>query len=103
MGEECTKEQVEVLFDGWSVELRLKGYKGTNYIFAIKKLCGEIVAGESKFVLKKNSLTIVLVKREGKSWGQLAWKEEKVWFFLCSLGRRIRKRKRRTQVPILWG
>jgi hypothetical protein len=58
--------------------MRLRGYNQTNYIFAIKKLCGEILTGDSKFVLKKNSLTITLVKRDTKSWAQLAWKDDKV-------------------------
>jgi hypothetical protein len=42
VGSQCTKEQVEVLFEKHSVEMRLKGYNGFNHIFAIKRLFGEI-------------------------------------------------------------
>lgn len=63
VGAECTKEQVVVSFDKWSVEMRLKGYKGQNHIFAIKRLFAEIKPEESKFVLKNNSVTLVLIKK----------------------------------------
>lgn len=77
MGKECSKEQLDVVFDKWSVEMRLRGYRNQNLIFSIKKLFGEIVPGESKYVLKNNSVTITLVKKENKSWTQLAFKEDK--------------------------
>jgi calcyclin binding protein len=60
------------------VELRLKGYRGQNHIFSIKRLFAQIVPGESKFLLKNNTLTLVIVKKENKSWSQLAFKEEKI-------------------------
>lgn len=63
VGKECSKEQVDVIFDRWSVELRLRGYKNQNYIFSIKKLFGEILPGDSKYLLKNNSITITLVKK----------------------------------------
>lgn len=43
--------------------MKIKGYKKQNYIFAIKKLCGEIIPAECKYVLKNNSITITLVKK----------------------------------------
>jgi calcyclin binding protein len=78
VGKECTNEQVTVAFDKWSVELRLKGYRGHNHIFSIKKLFAEIVPAESKFLLKNNTLTLVIIKKDNKSWSQLAFKEEKI-------------------------
>jgi hypothetical protein len=63
VGTECTKEQIDVIFGNWSVEMVIKGYKKLNYIFAIKKLCGEIIAADCKYVLKNNSITITLVKK----------------------------------------
>lgn len=74
VGKECTNEQVDVIFDKWSVELRLRGYRGQNFIFSIKKLFAEIVPGDSKYLLKNNTLTLVLVKKDNKSWSQLAYK-----------------------------
>lgn len=58
--------------------MRLKGYKNQNYIFSIKRLFAEIVPTESKYVLKNNSLTVVLIKKEDKSWSQMAYKEDKL-------------------------
>jgi calcyclin binding protein len=78
VGKECTADQVDVIFDKWSVELRLRGYRGQNYIFSVKKLFAEIVTADSKYLLKNNSLTLVLVKRENKSWTQIAYKEDKL-------------------------
>lgn len=43
VGKECTADQVDVIFDKWSVELRLRGYRNQNLIFAVKKLFAEIV------------------------------------------------------------
>ena len=42
VGKQCTKEQVDVTFDKWSVEMKLRGYNNQNLIFAIKKLFAEI-------------------------------------------------------------
>lgn len=58
--------------------MRLRGYKGQNHIFAIKKLFGEVKPEESKFVLKNNSLTLILVKKDKKNWDQVQFKEDKV-------------------------
>jgi hypothetical protein len=102
VGEECTKDQVDISFGGSSVELRLRGYRGQNYIFGIKKLCGDINAVESKYLLKKNGITIVLVKKDTKSWAQLPFKEEKVRYGGFSLKARRRRRRRRILGPILW-
>lgn len=78
IGSECTKEQVEAQFGKWAVEVRIRGYKKLDYIFAIKHLCGEVLPEQCKFILKTNTLTLVLVKKENKHWGQLPFKEEKV-------------------------
>lgn len=78
VGKECTTDQVDVIFDKWSLELKLRGYKGQNYIFSIKKLFAEIIPGDSKYILKNNSLNIVLVKRDNKSWSQISFKEDKL-------------------------
>ena len=74
VGKQCTKEQVDVVFDKWSVEMKLRGYNNQNLIFAIKKLCGEINPAESKFLLKNNSIKIILTKKENKHWDQMAFK-----------------------------
>ncbi len=60
------------------MELRLKGYRGQNHIFSIKRLFAPIVPADSKFLLKNNTLTLVIVKKENKSWSQLAFKEDKI-------------------------
>jgi len=54
--------------------MKLRGYKKQNLIFAIKKLCGEIVPKDCKFVHKNNSITITLTKKDNKSWAQLPFK-----------------------------
>jgi calcyclin binding protein len=78
VGKECTTDQLDVVFDKWSVEFRLRGYRNQNLIFSIKRLFGEIIPSESKYLLKNNSLNLVLTKRENKSWSQVAFKEEKL-------------------------
>lgn len=89
-----------MIYTGWSVEMRLNGYRQQNYIFAIKKLFGEIKSAESKFILKANEIRIILIKKENKNWDQIQFKEDKVVDSLCSLGsgKRRRRRKRKTLV-----
>jgi calcyclin binding protein len=57
--------------------MRLRGYKNQNYIFSIKRLFGEILPNDSKYVLKNNSIYITLVKKENKTWAQLPYKDDK--------------------------
>ena len=78
VGKQCTKEQVDVTFDKESVEMKLKGYNKLNHIFGIKKLCGEIKPAECKFLLKNNTIYLILIKKDTKSWDQIAFKESKV-------------------------
>lgn len=65
--------------------MKVKGYKGQNHIFAIKKLFAEINPEESKFVLKNNSISLILVKKEKKHWDQIQFKEDKVCIEVFSL------------------
>ena len=58
--------------------MKLRGYNGQNYLFAVKKLFAEINTTESKFLLKNNSIYIILIKKDNKAWDQIAWKENKV-------------------------
>ncbi len=64
--------------------MKILGYKGLNHIFAIKKLFGEIITSECKYNVKNNSIFITLIKRENKSWTQMAYKEDKVQLYLLS-------------------
>ena len=42
VGKQCTKEQLDVTFTKESVEMKLRGYNGQNFIFAIRKLHSDI-------------------------------------------------------------
>jgi hypothetical protein len=78
VGKECGPDNIDVKFTSDSVELRLRGYKGQNYIFAIKKLFADIITSDSKYTVKNNMVTLTLVKKDSKSWSQLPYKDEKV-------------------------
>ncbi len=99
MGSQCTKEQVEVLFEKHSVEMRLKGYNGFNHIFAIKRLFGEIKPEECKFLLKNNGITIIMKKKDNKNWDQIQFKEEKVVLCRFSSEKRKKRISKKTPVP----
>ena len=66
-------------------------------------MAGEINPAECKFILKNNGVTIVIVKKDSKSWSQLAFKEDKVDMGLGSLLRKARRRRKRILEQILWG
>lgn len=73
-----TADKIDVQFEKQAVEVKIYGYKKINYIFAIKKLAGPIDKDTSKYLLKKNSLALVLIKKDSKHWSELNYKEEKV-------------------------
>ena len=52
----------------------MRGYNGQNYIFGIKKLFAEINPLESKYLLKNNYIYIILIKKDNKTWDQVAYK-----------------------------
>ena len=58
--------------------MKIRGYRNQNHILAIKKLYGEILPSDCKYILKNNSITITLIKKENKSWTQIHFKEDKV-------------------------
>lgn len=78
MGKEVPADNVDVIFEKESVTARLRDYRKQNLLFSIKKLCGEIVPNDCKYLLKSNSLALVLIKKDSKSWAQLAYKEDSV-------------------------
>ena len=49
--------------------MKLLGYKKLNYIFNIKKLAGEIEPETCKYLVKTNSISLVLIKKNKKKWG----------------------------------
>lgn len=61
-----------------SVEVRVLGYKGQNYTYAVRKLNGPIRPEECKYAVKNNNIIITLVKAESKHWDGLPYKENKV-------------------------
>jgi len=81
--------------------MKIRGYKSQNHIFAIKKLFAEIIPADCKYILKNNSITITLIKKENKSWSQIHFKEDKVKKYLFSLQLTIKKMKKIPE-QVLW-
>lgn len=79
IGNEITANQIDVKFEKQSVEVKIYDFKKVNYIFAIKKLAGTIDVDYCKYLLKKNSLALVMIKKDSKNWSELNYKEEKVF------------------------
>lgn len=65
-------------FENQSVELKLRDYKKTNLIFAIKKLCAPIELETATYLVKKNTICLTMYKKENNHWPQLAYKEDAV-------------------------
>lgn len=84
VGKQCTKEDVDAVFGKNSVEMKLRGYNNQNLIFAIKALFADINPAESKFLIKNNSVYLILIKKENKNWDQIGFKENKVVLRVCS-------------------
>ena len=63
IGEECTANQIDITFEKQAVEVKIHDYKKINYIFAIKKLAGSIDKDTCKYLVKKNSLVLTLIKK----------------------------------------
>ena len=85
---------MDVIFEKESVTVRLRDYRKQNLLFSVKKLCGEIVASDCKYLLKSNSLALVLYKKDSKSWSQLAFKEDSVHLIQFSLASQTNRRAR---------
>ena len=63
IGDECKADQIDVTFEKQAVEVKIVDYKKVNYIFAIKKLAGAIDKDYCKYLVKKNSLVLTLIKK----------------------------------------
>lgn len=74
MGKECKEDQVSVAFTKESVEVKIVGYKGQNYTYAIRKLNGPIKPEESKYAIKNNNIILTMVKAESKHWDGVHYK-----------------------------
>ena len=85
---------MDAIFEKESVTVRLRDYRKQNLLFSVKKLCGEIVASDCKYLLKTNSLALVLYKKDSKSWSQLAYKEDSVHHLQFSSASQISSKAR---------
>lgn len=77
IGQQCKEEQIKATFTSDSLELKIHGYKGANYSFAVRKLNGTIQPEACKFTLKTNMLIVTLTKADSKHWEVLPYKESK--------------------------
>ena len=57
-----------------AVDVKILGYKGQNYSYAVRKLNGSIKPEECKYIIKNNNIVITLVKAESKHWDGLPYK-----------------------------
>ena len=63
IGDECKADQIDITFEKQAVEVKILDYKKINYIFAIKKLAGPVDKETCKYLVKKNSLVLTLIKK----------------------------------------
>ena len=62
VGKECKDEQVKVTFSKEALEVKILGYKGHNYSYAVRRLNGPIRVEECKYSIKNNNIILTLVK-----------------------------------------
>jgi hypothetical protein len=74
VGKECKEEQVKVTFSKEAIDVKIFGYKGQNYSYAVRRLNGPIRTEECKYSIKNNNIIITLVKAESKHWDGLPYK-----------------------------
>ncbi|CAD8158713.1 unnamed protein product [Paramecium pentaurelia] len=70
------KENINSQFTSNSVDVKVKGYKGLNHRFSIKKTFDELKDKDCSIKVTNNSIVINLIKKDQKNWDQLNFKEK---------------------------
>ncbi|CAK77766.1 unnamed protein product (macronuclear) [Paramecium tetraurelia] len=68
------KENITSFFAPNSVDVKIKGYKGLNHRFSIKKTFDELKNKECSIKVTNNSIVVNLVKKDPQNWDQLNYK-----------------------------
>lgn len=58
--------------------MKIRDYRKSNLIFAVRKLCGPIEFETCKYFVKTNMISLTLIKKDSKHWPQLHYKEDLV-------------------------
>ncbi|CAD8070212.1 unnamed protein product [Paramecium sonneborni] len=72
------KENITTQFTSNSVDVKIKGFKGLNQRFSIKKTFDELKDKECSIKVTNNSIVLNLIKKDQKNWEQLNYKEKLV-------------------------
>ncbi|CAD8145634.1 unnamed protein product [Paramecium octaurelia] len=70
------KENISSQFTSTTVDVKVKGFKGLNHRFSIKKTFDELKDKECSIKVTNNSIVISLIKKDQKNWDQLNFKEK---------------------------
>ncbi|CAD8058503.1 unnamed protein product [Paramecium primaurelia] len=70
------KEDIISSFTSNSVDIKIKGYKGVNQRFSIRKTFDELKDKECSIKVTNNSVVINLIKKDQKHWDQLNFKDK---------------------------
>ncbi|CAD8074762.1 unnamed protein product [Paramecium sonneborni] len=70
------KENITSQFTSNSVDVKIKGFKGLNQRFSIKKTFDELKDKECSIKVTNNSIVLNLIKKDQKNWEQLNFKEK---------------------------